>query len=80
MKTLIQKWGKMLAVQIPADVADEAAMHEGDEVEVQADQKRITIQSVQSATYRLDELLAGVAKTNLHTAVDTGDAHGREAW
>ena len=80
MRTLIQKWGKMLAVQIPADVADKAALHEGDEVEVQADQKRITIQPVQAAAYRLDDLLAGVEETNLHAAVETGNAQGREAW
>jgi antitoxin component of MazEF toxin-antitoxin module len=73
MKTLVQKWGSTLAVKIPADLAAEAAIHEGDEVD-------ITIRPVQAQTFLLDELLAGIRSTNLHTAVETGDAQGREAW
>ena len=30
--------------------------------------------------YSLDELLAGVTPTNLHTEVNTGNSIGREVW
>jgi antitoxin component of MazEF toxin-antitoxin module len=34
----------------------------------------------QTPKYRLDDLLKGVSKKNLHRSIDTGLAVGKEVW
>ena len=41
---------------------------------------KLVIQPIKEKKLTLDELLAGVNSKNLHTAVDTGEAQGNEAW
>lgn len=80
MRVEIQKWGNSLAVRIPKAIAVESKISQGSEVELTLEKGRVVLNPVKPPEYRLEELLAGVSKDNLHEEVDTGEAVGREIW
>jgi len=74
----IQRWGNSLAVRLPKEVVRRARMAEGASVEIEAQEGKIVVRGVHR--YSLEELLAGVRRSNLHDEVSTGDTVGREVW
>ncbi len=80
MQTKIQKWGNSLAVRIPKLFVKETYLANGTLVEMSVDDGKIVIDPHTEPTYRLEDLLKGVNKRNLHAEVDTGEPVGREAW
>jgi antitoxin MazE len=49
-------------------------------VEVSLVEGQIVIRPKAAPARSLEELLAGIHKTNLHHETDTGQAKGREVW
>ncbi len=80
MQTTIQKWGNSLAVRIPKAFVKEAHLASGIQVDLSVDEGRIVIEPHVEPEYRLEDLLKGVTKRNLHAEVATGEAVGREVW
>ncbi len=80
MFTRIQKWGNSLGLRIPKSFAREAGVEAGSAVDITFDNGCLIIRKAQLRSYRLQELLSGVNKDNLHEEIPTGDAVGREAW
>lgn len=80
MQTTIQKWGNSLAVRIPKAFVKEARVAHGTQVAISVVDGKIVIDPHAESEYRLEELLRGVAKENLHAEVETGGAVGREVW
>ena len=80
MQTKIQKWGNSLAVRIPRAFVKEAHVAYGTTVDLSVDDGKIVIDPHPEPEYRLEELLCGVTKQNLHGEVATDDAVGREVW
>ncbi len=80
METTIQKWGNSLAVRIPKAFVKEAHIAYGTTVDLSVDDGKIVIVPHAEPEYRLEDLLKGVTKRNLHVEVTTGGAVGREAW
>ena len=80
MQTRIQKWGNSLAVRIPRAFVREAHVAYGTPVDISVDDGKIVIAPHAEPEFRLDDLLNGVTKGNLHAEVETGDAVGREVW
>ena len=80
MQTKIQKWGNSLAVRIPRAFVKEAHVAYGTPVDISVDDGKIVIDPHAEPEFRLDDLLKGVTKGNLHAEVETGDAVGREVW
>ena len=78
MQTKIQKWGNSLAVRIPQAFVKEAHVTCGTTVDLSVDDGKIVIDPRAEPTYRLDDLLKGVTKKNVHAEVETGEAVGRE--
>ena len=78
MQTKIQKWGNSLAVRIPKPFVKEARLAYGTSVDLSVDDGKIVIDPHAEPVYRLDDLLKGVNRRNLHAEVDTGAAIGRE--
>jgi antitoxin MazE len=76
----VQKWGNSLAVRIPRPFAAELGLEEEAHVTLRVSEGAIVITPVSRRTYRLDELLAGVRRSNLHDEVDAGRPRGDEAW
>ena len=80
MNATIQKWGNSLALRIPKAVARDTHLENGSVVSLAVRQGKVVIEPAQKGKYRLDDLLKGVSKKNLHKSVNTGPAVGREAW
>jgi len=78
MQTKIQKWGNSLAVRIPKAFVKEARVAYGTSVDLSVDDGKIVIDPHTAPEYRLEDLLKGVTKGNVHAEVDTGEAVGRE--
>ena len=80
MNATIQKWGNSLALRIPKAVARDTQLENGSVVNLAVREGKVIIEPARRAKYRLDELLKGVSKKNIHRCVDTGPAVGREVW
>ena len=78
MQTKIQKWGNSLAVRIPKAFVKEAHVAYGSSVDLSVDDGKIVIDPHTEPECRLEDLLKGVTKHNVHAEVDTGEAVGRE--
>ncbi|WP_186511079.1 AbrB/MazE/SpoVT family DNA-binding domain-containing protein [Caenimonas sedimenti] len=77
MQVEIQKWGKSGAVRLPAAVMQEVNVALGDQLELQTlDGKIVLIPTLRG--YRLDDLIQGITKANLHASVEFGTSVGRE--
>ena len=75
-----RKWGNSLAVRIPKAIAQDIPLREGSQVALTVRDGLLLIRPRVQAAYRLDDLLKGVTKRNLHCEVDTGHPVGKEAW
>ncbi len=80
MLTKVQKWGNSLALRIPKAFALDAQIDNDSVVEVSLVNGQIVIKPVQSPTWTLEKLLAGVNNDNIHGETDTGEAIGNEVW
>ena len=80
MHTKIQKWGNSLGLRIPRSFAAEAQVQEGAIVDLSVEDGRLLIRPLRVRRYALSGLLRKVSPRNLHGAVSTGRAVGREAW
>jgi antitoxin MazE len=76
----IQKWGNSLALRIPQAVARDTQLQNGSVVSLAVRKGVVVIEPVKKTKYRLDDLLKGVSKKNIHASLDTGPAVGREVW
>ncbi|MBI1821211.1 MAG: AbrB/MazE/SpoVT family DNA-binding domain-containing protein [Nitrospirae bacterium] len=77
MRAKAQKWGNSLAVRIPKVIADEASIHENDELNIDVVDRQIRIIPCQRP-YDLNKLLAGISEENLHKEIDLGTPAGQE--
>lgn len=80
MLTKVQKWGNSLALRIPKAFALDAQLDRDSLVELSLVDGQIVIKPVQSPTWTLEKLLAGVNSENIHSEIDTGEAIGNEVW
>lgn len=80
MRVKIQKWGNSLAVRIPKAIASGKNLSDGSVVEMKLTGGGLLLKPVRPTSYKLEDLLAGVTKENLHGEVDMGPPVGREIW
>lgn len=80
MLTKVQKWGNSLALRIPKAFALDAQLENDSVVEVSLVNGQIVIKPIQSPTWTLEKLLAGINNENIHHETDTGNAIGNEVW
>lgn len=81
MLAKVQKWGNSLALRLPKTLADEVDVQLDSPVEITVRDNTILIRPVrEQGKYELDDLLAGVTKSNLHGEIDSGGPVGREEW
>ena len=80
MRTRVQKWGNSLALRIPKSFASEINLEPGSEVELTLADGKLVILPLVRSDFSLDELLAGITDSNLHSEFDTGTAAGNEVW
>lgn len=80
METTIRKWGNSLALRIPKSFAAELGIEDGATVELTVTNGRLVLAPVTGCRYTLRQLLQHVTRRNIHAAVETGPAVGREVW
>lgn len=80
MQTKIQKWGNSLALRIPKPFALELGLDQSTIVEVSISEGKLLLEPVLKPDYTLDQLLAQITETNLHSEVETGLIVGHELW
>lgn len=78
MKTTAQKWGNSMAVRVPKDIAEKAGIKVKDPIDIEVVDGNIVLTPQLQRKYRLDELVKGITKENLHDEVDFGGPLGRE--
>ena len=76
MLTKVQRWGNSLALRIPKAFALDAELEDGLFVEISFIDGQIIIKPIIAPSWSLEELLAGIYKSNIHHEVDTGFAVG----
>lgn len=80
MLTRMQKWGNSYAVRLPKAVVQEMGLKEGETLQVEVVKRHIRLRRPVKREYSLDELVAGINRSNLHGEVDFGVPEGREAF
>lgn len=80
MRVQVQRWGNSLALRIPKSFAVELGVEQGTTVELSLVDGKIIVTSACEKEYRLDQLLTGITKKNIHREIKTGRAMGREVW
>jgi antitoxin MazE len=80
MHATIQKWGNSLALRIPKAVARDTHLESGSIVNLNVQQGKVVLEPVRKPKYRLEDLLEGVTKKNIHPSIDMGPPVGREVW
>lgn len=80
MLTRMQKWGNSYAVRLPRAVVQETGIREGEALQVEVVNRHIQLRRPAKRKYSLDELVAGIRRSNLHGEADFGTPEGREAF
>ena len=80
MEVLVKKWGNSAAVRIPASVVQATDLKLDQPVDVREEHGCIVIEPKRARVYALAELVHRITPANMHDAVDTGPAVGREVW
>ena len=80
MKSKVQKWGNSLALRIPKAFALELGLDTDSTVDIRVQNRKLLVEPVAKPELTLDQLLAGVTRSNRHPEVSAGPAVGNEAW
>lgn len=80
MLTRVQKWGNSLGVRIPRGLAEEVGLVAGTEVSLSSKDGLLVGKPAIPPRLSLDDLLAGISESNIHSSVDTGSAIGAEIF
>jgi len=80
MQTRVQKWGNSLGLRIPRTLAEQIGLGAGSAVSLSAKDGELLVKPARPTRLSLDELLAEVSDSNLHSSVETGSAVGAEIF
>jgi antitoxin MazE len=80
MRVSVKKWGNSAAVRIPAAVLEATQVQLDEEVDIREEAGRIVIEPVREKKYKLEDLLKGITKDNIHEEIDFGPPEGKEVW
>ena len=80
MQTRVQKWGNSLGVRIPRGLAEEVGLVAGTEVSLSSKDGQLVVMPALPTRLSLDDLLAGVSESNIHSSIDMGSAVGAEIF
>ena len=80
MQTRVQKWGNSLGVRIPRSLAEQIGLGACSAVSLSAKDGELVVKPALPTRLSLDELLAEVSDSNLHSSVETGSAVGAEIF
>ena len=79
MEAVIRKWGNSPAVRLNVAAMKAAAFEIEQHVTIKATKGRIVIETVEKLDFKLEDLVAGITRQNVHGEVKVGEPVGREA-
>ena len=79
MEAVIRKWGNSPALRINATVMKIASFDIEQRVTIKATKGRIVIEPADKPDFKLEDLVAGITRANVHDEMDFGGPVGREA-
>ncbi len=79
MEAVIRKWGNSPAVRINAAAMKIASFDLEQRVTIKASRGRIVIEPADKLELRLEDLVAGINRRNVHDETDFGQPVGQEA-
>jgi antitoxin MazE len=79
VEATIRKWGNSPAVRINAAAMKLASFEIAQRVRIKASKGRIVIEPADHVEYRIEDLVRGINRRNVHGEVDAGAPVGREA-
>ncbi len=79
MEAVIRKWGNSPAVRLNLAAMKAAAFDIEQHVTIKASKGRIVIEPAERLDFKLEDLVAGITRKNVHDEVDFGGPVGREA-
>jgi antitoxin MazE len=80
MQTRVPKWGKNLGLRTPRSLAEQIGLGAGSAVSLSAKNGELVVKPALPTRLSLDELLAEVSDSNLHSSIETGSAVGAEIF
>jgi antitoxin MazE len=78
MKTSAQKWGNSVAVRVPKSIVEKAGVRPRDSFDIDVVRGNIVLKPRLSRDFRLESLVKGITKRNVHEVVEFGPPVGRE--
>ena len=79
MEAVIRKWGNSPAVRLNVAAMKAAAFDIEQHVTIKATKGRIVIEPSETLNFKLEDLVAGITRQNVHEKADFGGPVGREA-
>ena len=76
----VEKWGNSLGLRILRSLAEQIGLGAGTAVSLSAKDGELLVKPELPTRLSLDELLAEVSDSNLHSSVETGSAVGAEIF
>jgi len=80
MKTKVSRWGNSLALRLPKHLTTSYHISEGSDVEIVEEAQGILVKPVARKEFKLNDLLKGISKNNLHHEIDSAGPQGKEIW
>ena len=78
MTVTLKKWGNSLTLRIPKDIAQSLHVEHDTLLDLWVENGVLMVEAQKEVL--LEDLVAKIDASNLHTEVDTGEAVGSEAW
>ena len=79
MEAVIRKWGNSPALRINATIMKIASFDIEQRVTIKATKGRIVIEPADKLDFKLEDLVAGITRANVHDEVVFGGPVGKEA-
>lgn len=79
MEAVIRKWGNSPALRINATVMKIASFDIEQRVTIKATKGRIVIEPADKLEFKLEDLVAGITRANVHDEIVFGGPVGKEA-
>lgn len=80
MQTRVYEWGDRIGVRIPRGLAEEGGLGPDTEVSLSATNGELVVKPALPMRLSLDDLLAAVSESNIHSSVETGSAVSAEMF
>ena len=80
MKTKITRWGNSLALRLPKHLTTSYRISEGSVVEIVEEAQGLLVKPISKKDFKLNDLLKGITKNNLHEEIESAGPQGKEIW